>query len=146
MANFDENDGVWRTMDNGQKIFIRKGESFKDAYKRKLSMKKGNNKSLREVFNKREDDDEEKIANMKINSTPESKKRVLIKSWEAEEKKIRQDIGDLLNKTSTSEQDYNGRKIKVTNANKDMTDEDADKLDKLQERLRIIEYRIRKYK
>lgn len=41
MTNFDEKDGVWRTMDNGQKIFIRKGEKFRDAYRRKLSMTKG---------------------------------------------------------------------------------------------------------
>ena len=47
MADFE--DGVWRTMDNGQKIFIRKGESFKSAYKRKLSMKKGKKYQITDV-------------------------------------------------------------------------------------------------
>lgn len=49
MADFNENDGVWRTMDNGQKIFIRKGEKFRDAYKRKMTMKKGKKYQITDV-------------------------------------------------------------------------------------------------
>lgn len=147
MANFDEKDGVWRTMDNGQKIFIRKGESFRDAYRRRLSTNKGNNKSLREIINKKEDNDynEEEVANMKINNSPERKKLILRKAYEAEEAKLREEIGKIMRRDDRSEMDYEGRKIKV-HSNRELTDEEETKLDRLSERLRDVEHKISKLK
>ena len=144
MERFNENDGVWRTMDNGQKIFIRKGESFRDAYRRRLSANKGNNNSLRKIINEKEDNDynEEEVANMKINNSPERKKLILRKAYQAEEKKLREEIGKIMRRDEGSEMDYEGRKIKI-HSNRQLTDEEETKLDRLSERLRDVEHKIR---
>lgn len=157
MEKFDESEGRWVTI-NGQRIFIKKGENFRSAYKRKIGEKTENKKSLRQIIEERKNKQnpvqnrtEEKSVNEKSTSetrspsgnTPERRKKILIKAYEAEEKKLREDIGKIMRRDDNSEMDYEGRKIKI-HSNRDLTDAEEDKLDRLHERLRDVEHQLTK--
>ena len=154
MEKFDESEGRWVTI-NGQRIFIKKGENFRSAYKRKIGEKTENKKSLREIIEERRNKnklenrtDTREVSEDRENlspsgNTPERRKKILIKAYEAEEKKLREDIGKIMRRDDNSEMDYEGRKIKI-HSNRDLTDAEEDKLDRLHERLRDVEHQLTK--